>query len=136
MPTRKAIDFEGILDGHGLELAYAKSRLDIYFMQVQGSGYVQFRDGSTMTFGYGGSNGHPYRSIGRYLKMNDYRISSISEKGIKRFFSIRPDLIEEILPVNQSYSFFNARNSPPKGCLLYTSPSPRDATLSRMPSSA
>ena len=24
----------------------------------------------------------------------------------------------------------------PKGCLLYTSPSPRDATLSRMPSSA
>ena len=29
--------------------------------------------------------------------------------------------------------------SPPKegvGCLLYTSPSPRDATLSRMPSSA
>ena len=27
-------------------------------------------------------------------------------------------------------------NKPPKGCLLYTSPSPRDATLSRMPSSA
>ena len=25
---------------------------------------------------------------------------------------------------------------PPKDCLLYTSPSPRDATLSRMPSSA
>ena len=24
----------------------------------------------------------------------------------------------------------------PEGCLLYTSPSPRDATLSRMPSSA
>ena len=84
-------------------------------MQVQGSGYVQFRDGSTMTFAYGGSNGHPYRCIGRYLKMNDYSISSISEKGIKRFFKIRPDLIEEILSINESYSFFNARNSPPKG---------------------
>ena len=51
------------------------------------------------------------------------------------------------------YSFFNgvasdppmvmfANNGPaiinegPKDCLLYTSPSPRDATLSRMPSSA
>ena len=27
-------------------------------------------------------------------------------------------------------------NAKSKGCLLYTSPSPRDATLSRMPSSA
>ena len=29
-----------------------------------------------------------------------------------------------------------ARDKEIKGCLLYTSPSPRDATLSRMPSSA
>ena len=29
-----------------------------------------------------------------------------------------------------------AHDAPTKGCLLYTSPSPRDATLSRMPSSA
>ena len=28
------------------------------------------------------------------------------------------------------------RNINPQACLLYTSPSPRDATLSRMPSSA
>ena len=30
----------------------------------------------------------------------------------------------------------NQKLSPPYICLLYTSPSPRDATLSRMPSSA
>ena len=30
----------------------------------------------------------------------------------------------------------NALGSPPKDCLLYTSPSPRDGLLSRMPSSA
>ena len=33
-----------------------------------------------------------------------------------------------------SRSFFH--NEMPQDCLLYTSPSPRDATLSRMPSSA
>jgi len=115
MPDRKAIDFEGILEGQGLELAYAKDRLDIYFMQVQGSGYVQFRDGSTQTFGYGGSNGHPYRSIGRFLKMNEYKISSISESGIRTFFSKRPDLLSTILPANSSYSFFKPRSTPPKG---------------------
>ena len=115
MPTRKAIEFEGILENQGLELAYAKNRLDIYFMQVQGSGYVQFRDGSTQTFGYGGSNGHPYRSIGRFLKMNDYKISNISEAGIKEFFKKRPDLVPKILPANPSYSFFKPRDTPPKG---------------------
>jgi len=115
LPTREEIDFQGALEGLDLELAYAKSRLDIYFMQLQGSGYVQYRDGSKQMFGYGGSNGHPYRSIGRYMKMNDYSISSISEKGIRRFFSIRPDLKSTILPVNKSYSFFKPRNTPPKG---------------------
>ena len=32
--------------------------------------------------------------------------------------------------------FLPATKANPKDCLLYTSPSPRDATLSRMPSSA
>ena len=32
--------------------------------------------------------------------------------------------------------FNKGRKDKEKGCLLYTSPSPRDATLSRMPSSA
>ena len=36
------------------------------------------------------------------------------------------DLIEEAIDYYQEYHY----------CLLYTSPSPRDATLSRMPSSA
>ena len=31
---------------------------------------------------------------------------------------------------------WDAATTPPTSCLLYTSPSPRDATLSRMPSSA
>ena len=33
-------------------------------------------------------------------------------------------------------NFFNRKGPVPMACLLYTSPSPRDATLSRMPSSA
>jgi len=115
LPTRKAIDFENILKDRGLELAYAKNRLDVYFMQLQGSGYVQYRDGSRQMYGYGGANGHGYRSIGRYLKNNDYRVKSISEKGLRNFFTKRPDLISEILPINNSYTFFKPRNTPPKG---------------------
>jgi len=38
--------------------------------------------------------------------------------------------------LNQAFNAFNLEQSRPQYCLLYTSPSPRDATLSRMPSSA
>lgn len=116
LPTREAIDRDKILDGMGLELAYAKDILDIYFMQVQGSGYVKYRDGSQEMFSYGGSNGHPYRSIGRHLKNNKvYKISSISQKGIRAFFKRNPSLLEEVLCSNPSYTFFNPRQTPPKG---------------------
>jgi membrane-bound lytic murein transglycosylase A len=47
--------------------------------------------------------------------MNEYKISNISEKGIRSFFEKRPDLISTILPANPSYSFFKPRNTPPKG---------------------
>ena len=42
-------------------------------------------------------------------------------------------LINSHIPLYRQSSY---NNHNPKGCLLYTSPSPRDATLSRMPSSA
>ena len=37
---------------------------------------------------------------------------------------------------NRQLSRVESRPSPPESCLLYTSPSPRDRTRSRMPSSA
>ena len=37
---------------------------------------------------------------------------------------------------NDIWVFAPSKNQSAKSCLLYTSPSPRDATLSRMPSSA
>ena len=41
---------------------------------------------------------------------------------------------EKIIPLLVAGGQANA--GPPLGCLLYTSPSPRDGLLSRMPSSA
>ena len=41
--------------------------------------------------------------------------------------------VDNVSSVNSVHSVGNVNN---EACLLYTSPSPRDATLSRMPSSA
>ena len=63
-------------------------------------------------------------------------------KKIDLFGEVLEKINEEYVDeVNQSESMDSAINGllqslDPYSCLLYTSPSPRDATLSRMPSSA
>ena len=42
----------------------------------------------------------------------------------------------EVFDTNSFYDTSNSRFTPTKACLLYTSPSPRDLSTSRMPSSA
>ena len=58
-------------------------------------------------------------------------VESIELDGNKRIFKMigMGRLVEEIIECNDE-------NMELSYCLLYTSPSPRDATLSRMPSSA
>ena len=51
----------------------------------------------------------------------------MAELGFRSQISGRPDCDYKEIISKRSYRFI---------CLLYTSPSPRDATLSRMPSSA
>ncbi|MFN3869632.1 MAG: MltA domain-containing protein, partial [Hyphomicrobiaceae bacterium] len=64
-PTRQQIE-EGALAGQGLELVFLKDPVELFFMQVQGSGRIDFGDGTSMRVTYDGKNGHPYTSIGRY----------------------------------------------------------------------
>mgnify|MGYP003314474847 CR=1 FL=1 len=58
----------------------------------------------------------------------------VTEKRLRKMLVWETDLIEQRLPRDKHPNklFFSYANT----CLLYTSPSPRDATLSRMPSSA
>ena len=121
-PTRAQIDgSEKALAGKGLELAYTESLADIYFMQVQGSGVVQYTDGSQELFAYAGSNRHPYASIGKYMIEKGYTTpEKVSLTWIKRYLNEHPDTMEEILFVNQSYIFFERAKyqATPKGAGL------------------
>ena len=51
---------------------------------------------------------------------------------LKRSIGVEPNYFDPFLMLDE----FGSENSEDYICLLYTSPSPRDATLSRMPSSA
>lgn len=64
---RAAIE-EGALAGRGLELAWAVDPVELFFLQIQGSGRLRFPDGSVMRIGYAGQNGHGYVAIGRVMR--------------------------------------------------------------------
>ncbi len=108
LPTRRQIDGEGILKGKGLEIAYTKNLLDIYFMQVQGSGIVEYPDGTNQILAFAGTNGRKYRSVGNYMIEKGYaNEQNVSLKKIKQFFNEKPHLIDPLLYVNESYVFFS-----------------------------
>ena len=115
-PSRVQIDGQGVLEGKGLELAYAKNLTDIYFMQLQGSGIVEYPTGRQEYLSFMSTNGHSYRSIEKYIINNeDIRIKDISMDGIKQFLRENPSLEKPILFANPSYVFFSRKRDRPHG---------------------
>ncbi|MCH2083151.1 MAG: MltA domain-containing protein [Saprospiraceae bacterium] len=116
LPSRAEIDGAGKLKDQALEIAYATNPVDIYYMQLQGSGYVQFPSGKMQLLAYDGSNRHPYKSIETFaLNRPDFGISSISINGIKAFLDRYPQFQDTLLFHNPSYIFFKPKHDLPSG---------------------
>lgn len=113
--SRKQIDQKQLLKGKKLEIAYAKNYFDVYSMQVQGSGYVQFQDSTTKLFSYGGKNNKAYTSIGKCLiDAGHIKREKISMQSIRAWFKTNPDSLS-ILMKNDSYVFFKESHKKPTG---------------------
>ncbi len=113
--SRKDIE-KGALNGRDLELAWLISPVDAAFLHIQGSGRLKLKDGSKMRVGYAGSNGHQYRSIGRYmLQRGMLTKEEMSMQAIRRYLSEHPEEVREILNYNPSYIFFRPLETGPVG---------------------
>lgn len=105
-PTRQEIE-QGALAGHNLELIYLKDPIDVFFMQIQGSGRIALPDGTHIRVTYDGKNGHPYTSIGRYLiDKGWFPADRMSLQALKAWLRKNPDKMREVLWQNRSYVFF------------------------------
>ena len=93
-------------------LLYAEDAIELFFLQVQGSGRVELSDGSVVRLGYGDANGYPYQSIGRWLvDKGEIKLEQASMEGIKAWARANPGRLQEMLNANPSYIFF--RELPP-----------------------
>ncbi len=107
--TRKEIE-EGALNGKNIELFYTDSKVNLAFVQIQGSGRVVLDNGTNVKLAYNGKNNRTYTSIGSILARKKYmKRKKINATSIKEWFKQNPDKIDEILNENESYVFFKER---------------------------
>lgn len=105
--TREQIETSGVLENRGLELVWIEHPVDKFFLQIQGSGRIALNDGGSMRLGYGGKNGHPYRSVGQELiRQGVFEPHQASAQAIRNWVSRNPGDGERILYHNPSYVFF------------------------------
>lgn len=112
--TRREIETSGAMQGRGLEIAWVDDSVELFFLQIQGSGRVRLPDGKFLRVGYGGFNGHPYRSIGvELVRRGIYSSHQVSAQVIKNWVRRNPVDGAELLRHNDSYVFFREVNRVP-----------------------
>lgn len=105
--TRREIESTDAMRDKGLEIAWVDDPVDLFFLQIQGSGRIRLRDGSMIRVGYGGNNGHPYRSIGvELVRRGVYPVHKVSAEVIRNWVRRNPEAGRELLFHNPSYVFF------------------------------
>jgi membrane-bound lytic murein transglycosylase A len=88
-------------------LLWVDDPVDLFFLQIQGSGRVRLDTGELVRVGYADQNGQPYRSIGRYLvEQGELKLEQASMQGIKAWGAANPAKLEALLNQNPSYVFF------------------------------
>jgi membrane-bound lytic murein transglycosylase A len=114
--TREEIDGKGALAGKGLELVWLRDPVDLFLLQVQGSGRVNLPDGRTVRVQYDAPNGHPYASLGRAMvEKGLLPKDGVSIPAIRAYLEARPDQRWQLLGLNPSYTFFRLETGGPYG---------------------
>lgn len=115
--SRAAIE-AGAIRGRGLELAWLEDPVEVFFLQVQGSGRIRLPDGRVMRVGYAGRNGHAYKSVGQeMIRRGSHRPEDVSAGEIRTWVRQMGDAGRDFLNHNPSYIFFRKLDTlaPDKG---------------------
>ncbi len=94
------------------ELFWVGDPVELFFLQVQGSGRIQLDNGEQVLVNYADQNGHPYRSIGKYLlDRGAMTRDQMSLQNIRTWAKNNPGEVAALLNQNPSYVFFRELDS-------------------------
>jgi len=129
---RKEISDPRTLSENAEILAWVKDPVDLFFLQIQGSGRLMLPSGDHINVHYHTTNGHPYRSIGKLL-IDEGKIAKeeMSMQKIRTYLQEHPDEMKRILNYNPSYVFFKLEEKGPIGYLSVPLTAERSLALDR-----
>jgi len=114
---RTAIE-QGALAQRAPVIAWASDPVELFFLQVQGSGRLRLPDGSVMRIGYDSQNGRDYTGIGALMRQRGLlEPGQASMQGIVAWLRSHPEEGAAIMRENKSYVFFREQQTPPLGAL-------------------
>ena len=104
--SRSEIDGQGSpLAGN--EIVWVEDPVEAFFLEIQGSGIIQFDNGEAMQIGYADQNGYPFKAIGSTLvQKKEITMAEASMEGIKNWARKNITKLREFLNMNASYVFF------------------------------
>jgi membrane-bound lytic murein transglycosylase A len=110
--TRAEIE-DGALANKAAVLAWAADPIELFFLQIQGSGRVRFPDGSVMRIGYADQNGREYVAIGRQLRERGILPpGGANMQAIKNWMRVNSEQGRALMRENLSYIFFRELTGP------------------------
>lgn len=105
VPYYPRAEVEAGLSGMNLELAWMDP-IDAFFLEIQGSGLIEFGRGKSIRVGYASQNGYPYVPIGKFLT-HMIPIEEMSMQRIRQALNtMSPEQRDQVLFLNPSYVFF------------------------------
>lgn len=103
--------YDGALAGKGLEIAWAADRVEMFFLQIQGSGRLRAPDGSVIRIGYAGQNGQAYTAVGSLMRQRGLLGTGPGQyagsmQGIMQYARDNPAAGDALMRENKSFVFF------------------------------
>jgi membrane-bound lytic murein transglycosylase A len=110
VPTAPRAQLEASGQLQGQELLWLRDPVEAFFLEVQGSGRVHLDSGAWVRVAYAGTNGQPYRSIGRWLiEQGELPAEHVSMPAIVDWARNHPQRLRELLDQNPRVVFFRAQ---------------------------
>jgi len=103
-PERAQIDAQGLKQAK--ILFYANDPVSVFFLHIQGSGRVQFDDGTSARVNYDSQNGQPYTAIGKTLIQMGVPRDGMSMQVIRKWLKDHPTDAQRVMETDKSFIFF------------------------------
>ena len=105
--TREEIN-HGAIRNVAPVIVWLDNYVDRSFLEIQGSGLVQLRDGSLLAVGYEAQNGAAYTAIAKVLIDKGVMTrDNASMQRIRSYLALHPDELHSVLNQNKSFIFFS-----------------------------